>query len=139
MWQFQHLLFVLKVPRLFIPKTLKEEQHIKQQIPKLYFKLLLWSYSVPSCLHMSISQNCLWVKFTLERAKNKKNFLWQLTSLKSSRSYEQDSKVQFVIDAVYAFANALQKMKNKLCPRKKGLCQEKTWNGIFKNEIPFCY
>ena len=29
-------------------------------------------------------------------------------------------QVQFVIDAVYAFAFALQKMKNKLCPRHKG-------------------
>ena len=30
------------------------------------------------------------------------------------------SKVQFVIDAVYAFAFALQKMKNQLCPRHRG-------------------
>ena len=65
-------------------------------------------------------------------------------SLRSSLAYEQDSKVmiddnhhhhhhhhhrhyddqnpqvQFVIDAVYAFALALQKMKNKLCPKHKG-------------------
>ena len=31
---------------------------------------------------------------------------------RSSKHYEQDSKVQFVIDAVYAFAHALQNMKN---------------------------
>ena len=31
------------------------------------------------------------------------------------------SKVQFVIDAVYAFAFALQKMKNQLCPRHRGI------------------
>ena len=39
-------------------------------------------------------------------------------------SYEQDSKVQFVIDAVYAFANALQSLKDDLCPHAKGMCQE---------------
>ncbi len=30
---------------------------------------------------------------------------------RNSASYEQDSKVQFVIDAVYAFAYALRDMK----------------------------
>ena len=33
---------------------------------------------------------------------------------------DQNPQVQFVIDAVYAFALALQKMKNKLCPKHKG-------------------
>ena len=32
-------------------------------------------------------------------------------NVRTSASYEQDSKVQFVIDAVYAFAYALQNMK----------------------------
>ena len=47
-----------------------------------------------------------------------------MTSLRNKTAYEQDSKVQFVIDAVYAFANALQTMKNTLCPFKKGFCEE---------------
>ena len=29
-----------------------------------------------------------------------------------------------MIDAVYAFANALQSLKNDLCPRAKGMCQQ---------------
>ena len=31
--------------------------------------------------------------------------------ISKSKNYEQDSKVQFVVDAVYAFAYALQDMK----------------------------
>lgn len=34
--------------------------------------------------------------------------------------YEQDSKVQFVIDAVYAFAYALDKLRSDVCPNFKG-------------------
>ncbi|XP_077983546.1 metabotropic glutamate receptor 3-like [Glandiceps talaboti] len=36
--------------------------------------------------------------------------------------YVQDSKVQFVIDAVYAMAHAVHNMKNKLCPNSTRLC-----------------
>uniref|UniRef100_A0A3P9HMA3 G-protein coupled receptors family 3 profile domain-containing protein n=1 Tax=Oryzias latipes TaxID=8090 RepID=A0A3P9HMA3_ORYLA len=45
-------------------------------------------------------------------------------------SYEQEGKVQFVIDAVYAMAHALHNMHKDLCPGKVGLCpQMDTING----------
>uniref|UniRef100_A0A8C2YXX8 Glutamate metabotropic receptor 4 n=1 Tax=Cyclopterus lumpus TaxID=8103 RepID=A0A8C2YXX8_CYCLU len=45
-------------------------------------------------------------------------------------SYEQEGKVQFVIDAVYAMAHALHNMHKDLCPGKVGLCpQMETING----------
>lgn len=37
-------------------------------------------------------------------------------------SYEQEGKVQFVIDAVYAMGHALHNMHKNLCPGKVGLC-----------------
>lgn len=37
-------------------------------------------------------------------------------------SYEQEGKVQFVIDAVYAMGHALHDMHKNLCPGKVGLC-----------------
>uniref|UniRef100_A0A3P9KTX9 Glutamate receptor, metabotropic 4 n=1 Tax=Oryzias latipes TaxID=8090 RepID=A0A3P9KTX9_ORYLA len=36
--------------------------------------------------------------------------------------YEQEGKVQFVVDAVYAMAHALHNMHRELCPGKVGLC-----------------
>ncbi|XP_059805541.1 glutamate receptor, metabotropic 6a [Hypanus sabinus] len=36
--------------------------------------------------------------------------------------YEQEGKVQFVIDAVYAMAHALHAMQRDLCPGMEGLC-----------------
>uniref|UniRef100_A0A669CKF0 Glutamate metabotropic receptor 7 n=1 Tax=Oreochromis niloticus TaxID=8128 RepID=A0A669CKF0_ORENI len=36
--------------------------------------------------------------------------------------YEQEGKVQFVIDAVYAMAHALHKMHRDLCPDHPGVC-----------------
>ena len=46
------------------------------------------------------------------------------SSLRHNSAYEQDSKVQFVIDAVYAFAYALQQLKNDVCPLHRGMCQD---------------
>ncbi|XP_034152052.1 metabotropic glutamate receptor 4 isoform X2 [Esox lucius] len=44
--------------------------------------------------------------------------------------YEQEGKVQFVVDAVYAMAHALHNMHRELCPGKVGLCSEmETING----------
>lgn len=37
-------------------------------------------------------------------------------------AYEQEGKVQFVIDAVYAIAHALHSMHQALCPGHTGLC-----------------
>lgn len=37
-------------------------------------------------------------------------------------NYEQEGKVQFVIDAVYVMAHALHNMHQELCPGKLGLC-----------------
>ncbi|CAG04030.1 unnamed protein product [Tetraodon nigroviridis] len=39
-------------------------------------------------------------------------------------SYEQEGKVQFVVDAVYAMAHALHSMHKDLCPGKVGLCSK---------------
>lgn len=36
--------------------------------------------------------------------------------------YEQEGKVQFVIDAVYAMAHALHNMHKDLCPDHPGVC-----------------
>uniref|UniRef100_A0A8C9WPS7 Glutamate metabotropic receptor 7 n=1 Tax=Scleropages formosus TaxID=113540 RepID=A0A8C9WPS7_SCLFO len=38
--------------------------------------------------------------------------------------YEQEGKVQFVIDAVYAMAHALHNMQKDLCPEYAGICPE---------------
>ncbi|XP_018620371.2 metabotropic glutamate receptor 7-like [Scleropages formosus] len=38
--------------------------------------------------------------------------------------YEQEGKVQFVIDAVYAMAHALHNMQKDLCPDTPGVCPE---------------
>lgn len=38
--------------------------------------------------------------------------------------YEQEGKVQFVIDAVYAMAHALHNMHKDLCPDQSGVCSE---------------
>lgn len=45
-----------------------------------------------------------------------------------SCSYEQESKVQFVIDAVFAFANALHNLYEDVCAGypKKGVCPAMT-------------
>lgn len=42
--------------------------------------------------------------------------------LNAASGYEQESKVQFVVDAVYAFAFALNKLRRDLCGRSEGLC-----------------
>ncbi|XP_072521746.1 metabotropic glutamate receptor 7 isoform X2 [Salminus brasiliensis] len=38
--------------------------------------------------------------------------------------YEQEGKVQFVIDAVYAMAHALHNMQKDLCPEHSGVCPD---------------
>lgn len=38
--------------------------------------------------------------------------------------YEQEGKVQFVIDAVYAMAHALHSMHLDLCPGYMGVCEQ---------------
>lgn len=42
--------------------------------------------------------------------------------LSTESGYEQESKVQFVVDAVYAFAFALSKLRRDLCGRVEGMC-----------------
>lgn len=43
--------------------------------------------------------------------------------LTEASGYEQESKVQFVVDAVYAFAHALDNLRNNLCIHtSEGLC-----------------
>ena len=52
---------------------------------------------------------------TIDRAPSGAWFCDKDMSLQHNNAYEQDSKVQFVIDAVYEFVYALQKMKHDLC------------------------
>lgn len=42
--------------------------------------------------------------------------------LTTSTGYEQESKVQFVVDAVYAFALALNNLQRDMCVKNEGLC-----------------
>ncbi|CAL7940400.1 unnamed protein product [Xylocopa violacea] len=42
--------------------------------------------------------------------------------LTSATGYEQESKVQFVVDAVYAFALALHHLQRDACGKNEGLC-----------------
>ncbi|XP_048512295.1 metabotropic glutamate receptor isoform X2 [Athalia rosae] len=42
--------------------------------------------------------------------------------LTQDKGYEQESKVQFVVDAVYAFAHALHNLQRDLCGPSEGLC-----------------
>ena len=42
----------------------------------------------------------------------------------SDSKYEQEGKVQFVIDAVYSMAHALHTMQKDLCPDTSGICPE---------------
>ncbi|XP_076222677.1 metabotropic Glutamate Receptor [Nomia melanderi] len=42
--------------------------------------------------------------------------------LTAATGYEQESKVQFVVDAVYAFGYALHNLQRDMCPNRIGLC-----------------
>ncbi|XP_043264980.1 metabotropic glutamate receptor [Colletes gigas] len=42
--------------------------------------------------------------------------------LNAATGYEQESKVQFVVDAVYAFALALHNLQRDVCTKNSGLC-----------------
>ncbi|XP_078046873.1 metabotropic glutamate receptor-like [Augochlora pura] len=42
--------------------------------------------------------------------------------LTAASGYEQESKVQFVVDAVYAFALALHNLQKDSCAKREGLC-----------------
>lgn len=53
---------------------------------------------------------------------NKRNICSSKLRLTPANGYEQESKVQFVVDAVYAFALALNNLQKDLC-KGKGLCQ----------------
>ncbi|KAJ6656211.1 hypothetical protein lerEdw1_004042 [Lerista edwardsae] len=46
----------------------------------------------------------------------------RLERIARDSSYEQEGKVQFVIDAVYSMAFALHNMHKDLCPGYIGLC-----------------
>lgn len=45
------------------------------------------------------------------------------TSNRTTSKYVQDSKVQFVVDAVYAFAHALHQLREDICESDSGICQ----------------
>ena len=81
---------------------------------------------------------CMYRNSSQERAPSGTRFCDKDVSLRNNNAYEQDSKVQFVIDAVYAFAYALQKLKNDPCPNSVGICdQMKALDGgtFYKNYL----
>lgn len=49
-------------------------------------------------------------------------FLTDRERIGQDSAYEQEGKVQFVIDAVYAMGHALHAMHRDLCPGRVGLC-----------------
>lgn len=51
-------------------------------------------------------------------------FLLDHERIGKDSSYEQEGKVQFVIDAVYAMAHALHNMHKDLCPGRVDLCSK---------------
>ncbi|KAL4669868.1 hypothetical protein H8959_008422, partial [Pygathrix nigripes] len=60
-------------------------------------------------------------KDTVEALKCMNIGIW-LERIARDSSYEQEGKVQFVIDAVYSMAYALHNMHKDLCPGYIGLC-----------------
>ena len=87
-------------------------------------------------IHPNSSHNRPWLKkfweqeFNCSLVKNPSDCLQHRfadRNGRTTRSYEQDSKVGFVIDAVYTFASALRELRVKMCEnntRAHGLCQE---------------
>ncbi|XP_026118185.1 metabotropic glutamate receptor 4 isoform X1 [Carassius auratus] len=65
--------------------------------------------------------NCKLSRHALKKGSGVKKCTNQERIGKDS-SYEQEGKVMFVIDAVYAMAHALHNMHKDLCPGKVGLC-----------------
>lgn len=51
-------------------------------------------------------------------------FLSDQERIGKDSAYEQEGKVMFVINAVYAMAHALHSMHRDLCPGKVGLCSK---------------
>lgn len=51
-------------------------------------------------------------------------FLLGEERISQDSQYEQEGKVQFVIDAVYAMAHALHSMHMDLCPGYMGVCEK---------------
>uniref|UniRef100_A0A4W5LWY0 Glutamate receptor, metabotropic 6b n=1 Tax=Hucho hucho TaxID=62062 RepID=A0A4W5LWY0_9TELE len=49
---------------------------------------------------------------------------YDLEKIAQESQYEQEGKVQFVIDAVYAMAHALHSMHLDLCPGSMGICEK---------------
>lgn len=50
------------------------------------------------------------------------SFIVGLEKVGRDSTYEQEGKVQFVMDAVYAMAHALHRMHRDLCSGYPGLC-----------------
>uniref|UniRef100_A0A8C2L637 Glutamate receptor, metabotropic 4 n=1 Tax=Cyprinus carpio TaxID=7962 RepID=A0A8C2L637_CYPCA len=67
--------------------------------------------------------NCKLSRHALKKGSGVKKCTNQERIGKDS-SYEQEGKVMFVIDAVYAMAHALHNMHKDLCPGKVGLCSK---------------
>lgn len=95
--------------------------------------LTIISYQM-SCYEIILILSCflnhtLWETFKHINASILNNFVFNMVFFRLSDlpGYEQDSKVQFVIHAVYAFAHALDALKMDVCPGWKGLCPAMTY------------
>ncbi|XP_010722685.1 metabotropic glutamate receptor 4-like [Meleagris gallopavo] len=65
--------------------------------------------------HCKLSRHALKKGSSIKKCTNRER-------IGQDSSYEQEGKVQFVIDAVYAMGHALHNMHKNLCPGKVGLC-----------------
>ncbi|KAM3658791.1 GRM4 protein, partial [Regulus satrapa] len=65
--------------------------------------------------HCKLSRHALRKGSSIKKCTNRER-------IGQDSSYEQEGKVQFVIDAVYAMGHALHNMHKNLCPGKVGLC-----------------
>ncbi|XP_069489617.1 metabotropic glutamate receptor 4 isoform X2 [Ambystoma mexicanum] len=65
--------------------------------------------------HCKLSRHALKKGSNIKKCTNRER-------IGADSTYEQEGKVQFVIDAVYAMAHALHNMHKQLCPGKVGLC-----------------
>ncbi|XP_038054375.1 metabotropic glutamate receptor 4-like isoform X2 [Patiria miniata] len=66
--------------------------------------------------------HCTFDVFETEKLDNPKLCTGEETF--SDETYEQEGKISFVVDAVYAFAHALNRIQGELCNGSAGLCPE---------------
>ncbi|KAM7325500.1 hypothetical protein ACRRTK_015753 [Alexandromys fortis] len=90
----------------------EELMALKQEVLKYNHGLLIYEKLEVSCQG----------KYSSILPSELTGFAGGLERIARDSSYEQEGKVQFVIDAVYSMAYALHNMHKELCPGYIGLC-----------------